>query len=284
TSLNNSLSVSGKAGANLLIKSNVVGTYDGVGYPHVAYEMGEDWEVGAKYTLLWCAEHKRGAGDANSALWAYAGGGMQGVQGIENTNGRVINKITFTKDGVATGKFIHFYMINHPTADKNSVGTVYWAVLVKGDLITTDAWVPSAYDYLPDAKANSTALNSLDSKVTNIDGRVTSNANAVTSLQGQVNTVEKGLSTKVEATALNNYYTKTEADNATSGAINSFNSSLVIGGRNLVRNTQTVREGLEWLFVEPLVEPLIGQFTISFDIENLDGTLTGSGVGFKNSN
>lgn len=281
TSLNNSLSVSGKAGANLLIKSNVAGAYNGIGYPHVAYDMGEDWEVGAKYTLLWCAEHKRGAGDANSSLWAYAGGGMQGVQSIENTNGRVINKITFTKDGVATGKFIHFYMINHPTADKNSVGTVYWAVLVKGDLITTDAWVPSAYDYLPDTKANSTALNSLDSKVTNIDGRVTSNSNAITSLNSRIATAEGNIASNVNAIA--NTYTKAQADEATAGQINSFNSSLVIGGRNLVRNTQTVREGMEWLFIEPLVEPLVGQYTVSFDIENLDGTLTGSGIGFRNN-
>ncbi|MEN8348399.1 phage tail protein [Acinetobacter nosocomialis] len=282
TSLNNSLSVSGKAGANLLIKSNVAGAYNGIGYPHVAYDMGEDWEVGAKYTLLWCAEHKRGAGDANSALWAYAGGGMQGVQGIENTNGRVINKITFTKDGVATGKFIHFYMINHPTADKNSVGTVYWAVLVKGDLITTDAWVPSAYDYLPDAKANSTALNSLDSKVTNIDGRVTSNSNAITSLNSRIATAEGNIASNANAIA--NTYTKAQADEAAAGQINSFNSSLVIGGRNLVRNTGGVREGAYWLFIESLVEPLMGTYTVSFDIENLDGNITGSGVGFRNPN
>ncbi|MDO7217696.1 TipJ family phage tail tip protein [Acinetobacter nosocomialis] len=282
TSLNNSLSVSGKAGANLLIKSNVAGAYNGIGYPHVAYDMGEDWEVGAKYTLLWCAEHKRGAGDANSSLWAYAGGGMQSVQGIENTNGRVINKITFTKDGVATGKFIHFYMINHPTADKNSVGTVYWAVLVKGDLITTDAWVPSAYDYLPDAKANSTALNSLDSKVTNIDGRVTSNSNAITSLNSRIATAEGNIASNANAIA--NTYTKAQADEAAAGQINSFNSSLVIGGRNLVRNTGGVREGAYWLFIESLVEPLMGTYTVSFDIENLDGNITGSGVGFRNPN
>ncbi|MGC9278609.1 TipJ family phage tail tip protein, partial [Acinetobacter baumannii] len=50
TSLTNSLAVSGKAGTNLLIKSNVVGTYDGVSYPHHTYKLGEDWEVGATYT------------------------------------------------------------------------------------------------------------------------------------------------------------------------------------------------------------------------------------------
>ncbi|HBC3652388.1 TPA: hypothetical protein KD235_003845, partial [Acinetobacter baumannii] len=77
TSLTNSLAVSGKAGTNLLIKSNVVGTYDGVSYPHHTYKLGEDWEVGATYTLIWCAEHKRGTGDTNSSLAVYAGGGSQ---------------------------------------------------------------------------------------------------------------------------------------------------------------------------------------------------------------
>lgn len=286
TSLSNSLVLSGKAGTNLLIKSNVVGTYNGMGYPHVTYEMGEEWEIGAKYTLLWCAEHKRGAGDTNSSLWAYAGGGWQGLQGIENTNGKIVNKVTFTKDGGPDGKYINFYMINPPTADKNSIGTVYWAVLVKGDLITTDAWVPSAYDYLPDTKANSTALNSLDSKVTNIDGRVSSNSSAITSLNSRIATAEGNITSNANAIA--NTYTKAQADEAMAGQINSFNSSLVIGGRNLVRNTQTVREGWNWLFiepfVEPFVEPLVGQYTISFDIENLDGTFTSSGVGFRNPN
>ncbi|WP_407511268.1 phage tail protein [Acinetobacter baumannii] len=282
TSLSNSLVLSGKAGTNLLIKSNVVGTYNGMGYPHVTYEMGEEWEIGAKYTLLWCAEHKRGAGDTNSSLWAYAGGGWQGLQGIENTNGKIVNKVTFTKDGGPDGKYINFYMINPPTADKNSIGTVYWAVLVKGDLITTDAWVPSAYDYLPDTKANSTALNSLDSKVTNIDGRVSSNSSAITSLNSRIATAEGNITSNANAIA--NTYTKAQADEAMAGQINSFNSSLVIGGRNLVRNTQTVREGWNWLFIEPFVEPLVGQYTISFDIENLDGTFTSSGVGFRNPN
>ncbi|MBO1280977.1 TipJ family phage tail tip protein [Acinetobacter nosocomialis] len=282
TSLNNSLAVSGKAGANLLIKSNVVGTYNGVAYPHVLYEMGEDWEVGAKYTLLWCAEHKRGTGDTTSILYAYVGGGMQSVQPAPINGGKVVNKVTFTKDGVGVGKYINFYMINRPTADKNSIGTVYWAVLVKGDLITTDTWVPSAYDYLPDTKANSTALNSLDSKVTNIDGRVTSNSSAITSLNSRIANAEGNIASNANAIA--NTYTKAQANEAAAGQINSFNSSLVIGGRNLVRNTQTVREGWEWLFIEPMVEPLLGQYTISFDIENLDGNLTGSGVGYRNPN
>ncbi|RSP68509.1 phage tail protein, partial [Acinetobacter baumannii] len=117
TSLTNSLAVSGKAGTNLLIKSNVVGTYDGVSYPHHTYKLGEDWEVGATYTLIWCAEHKRGTGDTNSSLAVYAGGGSQHLQAVVNTNGKVVSKVTFVKNSaVASGPIIHFYMLNRPTA------------------------------------------------------------------------------------------------------------------------------------------------------------------------
>ncbi|MCP8510630.1 sugar-binding protein, partial [Acinetobacter baumannii] len=145
--LSANLNKSAPAGTNLLINSNVVGTYNGVSYPHLRYKLGEEWEVGAKYTLLWCAEHTRGAGDTNSNLAVYAGGGSQFLQQVINTTGKVISKITFTKTSAGTAKEVHFYMLNKPTADKNSVGTVYWAVLVKGEFITTDNWIASPYDF-----------------------------------------------------------------------------------------------------------------------------------------
>ncbi|HFX7791721.1 TPA: hypothetical protein ACIF2P_003909, partial [Acinetobacter baumannii] len=68
-----------------------------------------------------------------------------------------------------------------------------------------------------------------------------SNTSAVTSLQGRVSTVEGGLSSKADASALNNYYTKTEADSAASGAIDKFNSQLTIGGVNVVANSEAPR-------------------------------------------
>ncbi len=145
--LSANLNKSAPAGTNLLINSNVVGNYDGVSYPHLRYKLGEDWEVGAKYTLLWCAEHTRGAGDTNSNLAVYAGGGSQFLQQVINTSGKVISKITFTKTSAGTAKEVNFYMLSRPTADKQSVGTVYWAVLVKGEFITTDNWIASPYDF-----------------------------------------------------------------------------------------------------------------------------------------
>ncbi|EHF3480331.1 phage tail protein [Acinetobacter baumannii] len=186
TSLTNSLAVSGKGGTNLLIKSNVVGTYNGTAYPHHVYEMGEDWEVGAKYTLIWCAEHARGTGDGSSYLSVYAGGGSQSLQSIVNTGGKVVNKTTFTKSTAGTGKVINFYMINRPTAEKGSVGTVYWAVLVKGDVLTTDAWIPSPYDYIPDSNANAAAIANLTNTVSQQGNTITSNSSSITSLTNQI--------------------------------------------------------------------------------------------------
>ncbi|MGL2983493.1 TipJ family phage tail tip protein [Acinetobacter baumannii] len=203
TSLTNSLAVSGKGGTNLLIKSNVVGLYDGVSYPHHTYKLGEDWEIGAKYTLIWCAEHKRGTGDNNSYLAVYAGGGSQTLQSIVNTDGKVISKVTFVKNSaVASGPIIHFYMINRPTADKGTIGTVYWAVLVKGDVLTTDAWIPSPYDYIPDSNANASAITNLTNTVTQQGNTLTSHTNSITSLNNSITSINGILNTKANTSAV----------------------------------------------------------------------------------
>ncbi|CAL1777623.1 tail protein [Acinetobacter phage vB_AbaM_KissB] len=166
TSLDNTVKISAKAGTNLLINSNVTGTYDGVGYPHVIYNLGEDFEVGVQYSLIWCAEHKRGTGDTNSSLAVYAGGGSQSLQSLVNTNGKVINRITFVKSSAnLSPKNLNFYMINRPPASAGSVGTVYWAVLVKGPSVLTDVWIPSPYDYIPQATANANAITGLQTDV-----------------------------------------------------------------------------------------------------------------------
>ncbi|MGX2536470.1 TipJ family phage tail tip protein, partial [Acinetobacter baumannii] len=224
TSLTNSLAVSGKGGTNLLIKSNVVGLYDGVSYPHHTYKLGEVWEIGAKYTLIWCAEHKRGTGDNNSYLAVYAGGGSQTLQSIVNTDGKVISKVTFVKNSaVASGPIIHFYMINRPTADKGTIGTVYWAVLVKGDVLTTDAWIPSPYDYIPDSNANAAAIANLTNTVSQQGNTITSNSSSITSLNNSITNINSTLATKADSSALTNLASRVTA---TEGAITSHGSSI----------------------------------------------------------
>ncbi|MEX3807831.1 phage tail protein [Acinetobacter baumannii] len=252
TSLTNSLAVSGKGGTNLLIKSNVVGTYDGISYPHHTYKLGEDWEIGATYTLIWCAEHKRGTGDTNSSLAVYEGGGSQHLQAVVNTNGKVVSKVTFVKNSaVASGPIIHFYMLNRPTADKGSVGTVYWAVLVKGDVLTTDAWIPSAYDYIPDSNANASAITNLTNTVTQQGNTLTSHTNSITSLNNSITSINGVLNTKANTSAVSDLDSRvTDAEgNITSqgNSITSLNNTLTNNDlSNLVLNPDFIDPKNGW--------------------------------------
>ncbi|EXW30915.1 DUF1983 domain-containing protein, partial [Acinetobacter baumannii] len=102
---------------------------------------------------------------------------------------------------------------------------------------------------------------------------VTSTANAVTSLQGSVSSIEKGLSTKADASALNNYYTKTEADSAASGAIDKFNSQLTIGGVNVVANSEAPRTSTAATNREYLLYERSAELKAFYD-ENLEKPIT----------
>ncbi|MDC5338139.1 DUF1983 domain-containing protein [Acinetobacter baumannii] len=219
--LSANLNKSAPAGTNLLINSNVVGTYNGVSYPHLRYKLGEEWEVGAKYTLLWCAEHTRGAGDTNSNLAVYAGGGSQFLQQVINTTGKVISKITFTKTSAGTAKEVHFYMLNKPTVDKNSVGTVYWAVLVKGEFITTDNWIASPYDFNAAFDQVSANLNEFKQTYVTESGAL---AQRTSKLEAGMSDVEKNIYNTTQA--LNNYATNAKLDEVVASQTKAFNTSL----------------------------------------------------------
>ncbi|HAV3050807.1 interleukin-like EMT inducer domain-containing protein [Acinetobacter baumannii] len=219
--LSANLSKSAPAGTNLLINSNVIGTYDGVSYPHVLYKMGEDWEVGAKYTLLWCAEHKRNNADTNSTLGAYVGGGQQVVQSLTNSNGKVVSKITFTKNSSGLGKYVNFYMLNRPSAAQGSIGTVYWAVLVKGELITTDSWIASPYDF--NAAFDQVSANLTEFKQTYVTER-DALAQRTSKLEVGMTDVEKNIFNTAQA--LNNYATNAKLDEVTASQTKTFNTSL----------------------------------------------------------
>lgn len=91
---------------------------------------------------------------------------------------------------------------------------------------------------LNDAQAS--ALSSTQAQVVEIDGRVKSSADDLTSLKGRVETAESSLTQKVDTSAMENIYTKTESDNAIAGQISSYNASLVIGGTNLLNNTMVL--------------------------------------------
>ncbi|KCY07220.1 hypothetical protein J483_1175, partial [Acinetobacter baumannii 23037] len=95
----------------------------------------------------------------------------------------------------------------------------------------------------------------------------------VTSLQGSVSSIEKGLSTKADASALNNYYTKTEADSAASGAIDKFNSQLTIGGVNVVANSEAPRTSTAATNREYLLYERSAELKAFYD-ENLEKPIT----------
>nr|WP_228710272.1 interleukin-like EMT inducer domain-containing protein [Acinetobacter baumannii] len=222
TALSASLKRVAAAGANLLIQSNVVGTYNGSSYPHHRYKLGEDWEVGATYTLMWCAEHQRNNTDTSSSLSVYAGGGQQVLQSVVNTNGKVINKITFVKNSQGIEqRVLNFYMINRPSAAQGSIGTVYWAVLVKGDLITTESWIPSAYDY-------NVAVDQVNANFNDFKQTYVTDKEALTkrtsSLETGLSNAEKNIDNT--AKALQNYATNAKLDEVTASQTNQLNAEI----------------------------------------------------------
>ncbi|EXW33009.1 hypothetical protein J814_3592 [Acinetobacter baumannii 25766_1] len=135
------------------------------------------------------------------------------------------------------------------------------------------AWSPSPRDTKAAIDANASAIQTTQTKVDNIDGRVTSTANAVTSLQGSVSSIEKGLSTKADASALNNYYTKTEADSAASGAIEKHWRQLTIGGVNVVANSEAPRTSTAATNREYLLYERSAELKAFYD-ENLEKPIT----------
>ncbi|QDJ92674.1 TipJ family phage tail tip protein [Acinetobacter haemolyticus] len=101
------------------------------------------------------------------------------------------------------------------------------------DKVATDA-AAAAQNALTQitTKADASALQALDSKVTTVDNKVTVNTNAITNLSGRVTTTENGLAQKADSSVLVNYSTKTETNQAIASGIESFNAGLSIGGTN----------------------------------------------------
>ncbi|EXV74317.1 hypothetical protein J834_1777, partial [Acinetobacter baumannii 25935_1] len=76
-----------------------------------------------------------------------------------------------------------------------------------------------------------------------------------------------------DASALNNYYTKTEADSAASGAIDKFNSQLTIGGVNVVANSEAPRTSTAATNREYLLYERSAELKAFYD-ENLEKPIT----------
>lgn len=102
------------------------------------------------------------------------------------------------------------------------------------DKIATDAAAAAAAaNTAITTKADVSALNTLDTKVTTVDGKVTTNTNSITNLSSRVTTAEGNIAQKADASVLVDYYTKTEADSATAGQIATYKSEVdtALGGK-----------------------------------------------------
>lgn len=119
-----------------------------------------------------------------------------------------------------------------------------WVVVT--DKVATDALAAAnAATILINTKADTSAFNSLDQKVTVMDGKVSTNTNSITSLSGKIDIVEGGLATKLDSSAIVNYYTKQQADDkalsTAAGEISKYDASLVIGGVNQLADSEAAR-------------------------------------------
>lgn len=132
---------------------------------------------------------------------------------------------------------------------------------------------PSSWKKADADFASSSALNTLQAQVNVIDGKATATANDLTVLKSTVD--------NNHAEMINNYYTKVATDQVIAAQINSFKSTLSVGGRNLARNTSLPVSGYYWLFQEPLTRKISGEVTITWEVEDLSGQPVDGGLGFN---
>ena len=116
------------------------------------------------------------------------------------------------------------------------------------DLVITD--VTDAHAAQTTADANSSAINSLTSRVSTAEGKITSQADAITKLNGDVSTINGTLSQKADAsavTALQTRVTAAEGQITSQGtAITNLNNGLEAQrrtGENLVQNFDFLQSG-----------------------------------------
>lgn len=126
-------------------------------------------------------------------------------------------------------------------ADASAVNSLKTTVEKQGVDIKTNSQNITNLNTNLGKKADASAVTSLEAEVKKVDGKTTTNSQSITKLQGQVNTIDGQVKKKADASALNSYYTKVDADKAISGKISEFNSSLVIGGVNQLVDSERER-------------------------------------------
>ncbi|AHY26738.1 putative tail protein I [Acinetobacter phage vB_AbaM_Acibel004] len=126
-------------------------------------------------------------------------------------------------------------------ADASAVNSLKTTVDQQGNDIKTNSQNIINLNTNLGKKADASAVTALEAEVKKVDGKTVTNSQSITKLQGQVNTIDGEVKKKADASALNSYYTKVEADKAIAGQISEFNSSLVIGGVNQLLDSERER-------------------------------------------
>lgn len=149
----------------------------------------------------------------------------------------VFQKYTYTfVPSVVTGAVLRAYIPNIALTDVVIISKEKLELGSKG----TD-WSPSPSDVQSSLDANATAIQTTNTEVGKVADKTTANSNAITGLTSRLGTVEGQVSTKAEASALQNYYTKSEADTKATtiaaGEVSKYDASLIIGGTNLIPNS-----------------------------------------------
>lgn len=196
-----------------------------------------------KYTVSFEAEHLSGAPvravlglspgpnqDAHMELTAFSVGITAGKHSITVDMSKLVITGTFPE---GTPVYLMMRLRNERVAANIRIRYIQ---VEEGSKATT--WSPSPEDVQSSLAANATAINTTNTEVARVDGKTTVNANNISGLTSRMGTVEGQVSTKAEASALQNYYTKSEAAaNATTvaaGEVAKYNASLKIGSKNLL--------------------------------------------------
>ncbi len=136
------------------------------------------------------------------------------------------------------------------SANANAVANLTTKVTQQGESITSHSQAIQQLQSDLDVaeaglatKASTTALNTTNTNVSSLDGRVTATTDSLNSLGSRMDTVEGAVSTKLDASVISDYYTKGQAEDKSAeiaaGKIESYDANLVIGGANLLTETKT---------------------------------------------
>lgn len=139
-----------------------------------------------------------------------------------------------------TGKFETYYIVVRAgaTGHFSSAGFVY----VTGNGLPLSWVLASATIYdCSDSKLVPTSVSNAIATAQSTANTATSNLSALAgrtdTLQSQLSTVSGAVATKLDATVINDYYTRVEADEAAAGEVRKFEANLSIGGTNLWSTT-----------------------------------------------